>query len=349
MTRPWFLLKADLDAPDVVLRGLRADPSPDEPPEAGRVADALERALGVRQEATVLGWTRGTFHWVARARLADGAEVAARFLRLDRPVLREGLRAGTQAAGLARGRGLPAPEPLGEAAGTEGVPPVAVMRWVAGTPLSDLDRDEPVVERALGELGALLARLHQVVGSGAGPVAPRSGDAGEGGPAGRQPGWPGYLACRLEDHLAACQAAGSLAGLEAEAARRWLADGDWSGAGEVDRLLHGDPGPANLVVDTEGNVAGMLDWEDAMVGDPVFELASCASFHPERRWPALFEGYLGRAALPAVLAGRFWRYSLRLALARTVARGRFGLADLPGRQPAAARIQRALAALAGGR
>jgi hypothetical protein len=81
------------------------------------------------------------------------------------------------------------------------------------------------------------------------------------------------------------------------------------------------------------------------VGDPLFDLAGCALFHPERRWPALFGGYFGRPDLPADRHGAFWRYALRLALARTVMRLRFGVADLPGRAPAAARIARALQAL----
>lgn len=345
MSRPWFLLKADLDAPDVRLQGLRADPPPDAPPDPGAVADALERALGPQQSVEVLGWTRGTFHWVARVRQGDRTEVAARFLRLDLPVLREGLRVGAETAALAREGGLPAPEPLhGVAPALDDLPPLAVSRWVEGSPLSGRDHDEPAVERALGELGGHLRRLHGVTGSGAGPLAPGRAEAAA--PTGRHPSWAGYLGCRLEEHLAACHALGSLGASEAAEVRRSLMGAEWWDAGPVDRLLHGDAGPANLVVETRGAVAGLLDWEDAMVGDPVFELASCASFHPERRWPALFEGYLGRASLPASLAGRFWRYSLRLALARTVARGRFGLGDLPGRQPAAARIQRALAALA---
>lgn len=343
----WFLLKADLDAPDAVLRALRAEPPVDGPPEAGALAQALSASLGATVEVPALGWTRGTFHWVARGRLVDGREIATRVLRLDRPPLREGLRVGAEVAGLVRAAGHPAPEPLAVIAPmVHDSLPVAVSAWLHGTPLAQLDHAEPLVARSLGELGAALAGLHQVRGEGAGGVGPR------GGPdrplAGRHASWRAFLACRLDAHLARCQDLGALDGHEAAAAARFLADGEWSDAGPVDRLLHGDPGPANLVVDAAGRLVGLLDWEDAMVGDPVFELASCASFQPERRWPSLFEGYLGRSSLPGGVAGRFWRYFLRLALARTVARARFGLGDFPGRPPAATRIQRALAALSQG-
>jgi len=124
--------------------------------------------------------------------------------------------------------------------------------------------------------------------------------------------------------------------------------GGGGGGGPADRLLHGDPGGPNVILRADGTVGGLVDWEDALVGEPLFELASCACFHPERRWASLFEGYLGAPALPAPDRRRFWLYVLRIALARTVVRERFAIADAPGHAPAAERVRRALQALESG-
>lgn len=346
MPGPWFLLKADLEVPDERLRALRVEPAEDGPPETAAIEKVLESALPGMVESAALEWTRGTFHWVARGRLRDGNEIATRVLRLDRPELREGLVVGAKAAAWGRSSGLPAPAPL--ACSLEGKgPPLVVFTWLAGASLSRWDHDEALTARVLGQLGEMLRKLHEVAGAGAGGVVP-AGEADAETVVGRHADWQGFLSCRLEEHLSRCRVLGAIGADDSDRAVRWLLEGDWHQEGATDRLMHGDAGPANLLVDDAGQLAGLLDWEDAMVGDPIFELASCASFQPERRWPSLFEGYLGRPTLPVEVEGRFWRYSLRLALARTVARARFGLTDLPGRVPAASRVQRAVSVLTRG-
>lgn len=108
------------------------------------------------------------------------------------------------------------------------------------------------------------------------------------------------------------------------------------------RLLHGDCGPHNAIVSPDGGI-GMFDWEDAVLGDPLFEVALWATFNPPRRWKWFFQGYFEAAWEPNFL---FWAYFLRISLAKTVVRIRFGYHDVPGREPAHERIHRALHALA---
>jgi thiamine kinase-like enzyme len=91
----------------------------------------------------------------------------------------------------------------------------------------------------------------------------------------------------------------------------------------------------------------LIDWEDACIGDPMLDLANWATFHPERRWPVFFEAASeqGPYAQRSEMRALFWLYYLRVALAKTVHRIRFGVTDKPGRPPASMRIQRALKGL----
>jgi len=92
-------------------------------------------------------------------------------------------------------------------------------------------------------------------------------------------------------------------------------------------------------------VSAVLDWEDALLGDPLFDVASLCAFHPERRHTAILDAYaFPRGDRDAV--ARFWIYFLRIAVARTVHRLRFAYPDPPDRPRPSGRIQLALARLA---
>ena len=95
----------------------------------------------------------------------------------------------------------------------------------------------------------------------------------------------------------------------------------------------------------KGRITCLIDWEDAVAGDPLFEVAFWATFHPERRWDAFFAGYRKDPLETPEDRLRFWLYFLRIALMKTVLRHRLGCTDPPGRTPASQRIQRALRGL----
>ena len=56
-------------------------------------------------------------------------------------------------------------------------------------------------------------------------------------------------------------------------------------------LLHGDLMPRHIWND-KGRLAGLIDWGDAMVGDPLFDLARC-SMASEEAFQRLLRGYGG--------------------------------------------------------
>jgi aminoglycoside phosphotransferase (APT) family kinase protein len=218
-----------------------------------------------------------------------------------------------------------------------------VVEAVKGVCLKDFDEDESRTLRALASLGSLVARLHEqpLHGNGLLDTAPLAAFP-ESDPRGLHERWSDYVLLRLHEHIARCRVLGIVDEREGE----WI-DGEFRRASDwLDDvpavLLHGDLGSHNVFVNGDDEASTLVDWEDALAGDPLYEIAFWATFHPQRRWAAFLEGYRRISNLPDDAGRRFWLYFLRIALAKTVVRDRFGLKDRPGRTPAVQRIRQAV-------
>ncbi|MGH7446536.1 MAG: phosphotransferase family protein [Longimicrobiales bacterium] len=339
----WFLLKADIDEPDSRLRSLRRPDGAHATPSVPRLASAVGAAVGVPVRAIESRAQPGTFHWVICALLEDDRRVVVRINRLRHPLLTAGLLLDARLGELLPAQGLRVAGTLGIDTRCGTLPfEFAVFEHIDGVRADEVDADEERTRSALRSLGSYLRAVHEIRLPGSGPVTVRP----DGSLYGPLADWPAFLRCRVDEHLAVCLGAGSISAAEAAEVRETFAHLEAVAVRDADRLLHGDAGPANVLLDDADRIH-LVDWEDALVGDPLFELASTASFHPPARWPALFEGY---GVMKDTVVGHdraFWVYMLRIALARTVMRQRFGIADTTGRPPASTRIQRALAALRG--
>lgn len=337
-----FLEKADLLLPDATLAGLRSMND-----AALGIDDAFlgeaRHAFGMTPSAQIVrSENQGTFH-----RLYDVRDDAAkpRLLRiaaLAGPSSAEVMAVECEVMDAVRSAGFPVPacefREIAHAGEKRGV---HLLDRAAGVSLTTLDGDEERMLGALGGVARFLASLHAVHGEGFGPV---SLDAfrGEGSRlAGLHPRWDDYILVRLDDHLRACEEHCDITrGESADIAARF-ASARPALQGQASALLHGDPGSHNFMVDESG-IRAVIDWEDALLGDPLFDLASLCTFHPERRHAAIWSAY-GAVLPPGGDAWmRFWLYFLRIALAKTVHRARFAYADRPGRPPASRRIQLAL-------
>ena len=340
-----FLEKADAVLPDACLAGLR---------------DAADIDLGVderllRESAAAFALAvpprrarvQGTFHRLFDAPSVSGEAGLLRIAALGGERWASLMELEARLAAMLRAAGLPIPacesRELGAGSGTRGV---QLVSRVPGNSLAELDADEARMLEALGWVGRFLAELHRLGGTGAGPLSLSALQAHPPSLAGVHASWDQYVLLRLEEHVVDCERAGDLAPGESARVRACFAQARGELAGITGALLHGDPGNHNFIVGDEG-IRGVIDWEDALLGDPLFDLASLCTFHPERRHEAIFAAY-GAQVRPGTLAfERFWLYFLRIALAKTVHRRRFGYTDRPGRAPAARRIQLALARLEG--
>lgn len=229
---------------------------------------------------------------------------------------------------------------------------VHLVERAQGASLTTIDDDEARMLVALGWVARFLEELHGVRGAGFGPLSlaacRRPEAAVECEFVGVHRHWDDYLLLRLDEHLQSCRAAGAVTGDEEAQIARLFASARQTLTAQPSALLHGDPGSHNFMIDASG-LRAVIDWEDALLGDPLFDLASLCTFHPERRHAVICSAYGAVLETGSAAWTRFWLYFLRIALAKTVHRQRFGYTDRPDRQPASQRIQLALKKLEGDR
>jgi hypothetical protein len=357
-----FYAKADLAVPDEVLQGLRAR-SPDQLGlTPGRIAVLCRPVCGPVAAVEPLA-QQGPFHrlWHVRGgagrfvfRANAASDLYHDFLFHLDPWL------------AARLGDVGVPAPWVHAVDTSRSAfhlDYQLLEEVPGTSLERFHDDEPRLRALLRRLGAMAARLHQVRLDGVGPLdvrpllAPGASTPLHDKPRGCNPWactrtplhglhdrWCDYLGLNLAAHVAGCVDLGAITAAEGDQVLTLFADSAGRLAAAAPRLLHGDLGSHNVLTDGT-DITGLIDWEDCLAGDPVFDVASWATFQPEHRHPAFLEGYSSVETLPDDFEPRFWLYYLRVSLAKTVHRHRFAYADRPGRRPAALRIRRGLEGL----
>lgn len=134
-----------------------------------------------------------------------------------------------------------------------------VHRFVPGHAMTEAEADGGLGRR----VGELLAAMHAMEGDGLGPVQPD----------GTSPGWS---SAAYFDEIP-----GQVERLLATFDERWgIRREDVEGAGALlanppalrSRLVHGDAGPGNVVVDG-GEVAAIIDFDSVCFGDPAIDLA----------------------------------------------------------------------------
>lgn len=366
--RSMFYPKADLQISDERLQALRR---PDEPEITAAYCEGLRVAVakcfagsGSAARAVEIAplEEQGTFHRIFRIRLGDDRRIIAR-VALQNPTLQNSTlqRAPTPSEAAdadhsliidawaherLRRSGLAGLEIFTVDVSRRTVPfAYELLAEAPGRSLRDFDHDDTRMQPLLTDLGRRLAQMHALRGIGAGLMSV----ANTGAPAGptvrgAHDAWPDYVVTQLESHLATCRDLGAVDAAEVRNIETLFGATASLTANVPLVLLHGDLGNHNIFTDGE-RITQLIDWEDCLYGDPVFDLAFWATFHPERRHEWLLGGYREFVPLDEADQRRFHLYFLRIALAKTVLRSRLGITDMPGRAPASQRIQNAVKAL----
>jgi len=203
---------------------------------------------------------------------------------------------------------VPVPSVLHAApASDDGKPPYIIETWLEGLRPDDVIKAKPSLAHAVGAaLGAAAAAISsfEFDRSGFLTAAP---SLQVGAPL---PGFESYIVSCFEEQGGAARTGEAFAARTIAFVRDNLTyvPDDRDGA----RLVHGDFKSSNLLVDPEdGHVTGVLDWEFAFAGSPLFDLATLlresANLPPDFE-DGVIEGY--KAA-----GGRLppqWRRSVRL-------------------------------------
>jgi aminoglycoside phosphotransferase (APT) family kinase protein len=341
-----FYAKTDLEVADAVLQGLRERTHQQLGMAADQIAAAYRHVFGTPPAAVEALDQQGTFHRLFRARGATGATCLVRASAaadLFRDFL---LHLDPWVAARLHAAGLPAPRVYAvDTSRTVLALDYEILEEVHAPSLQQFNDDEPRMQALFRQLGEVAARVHAIPLDGFGflDVRPLLAPGADARTAlrGIHSTWRAYVELNLAEHVAACGRIGALTTAEADQVLSVFEANAARLAAVAPRLLHGDLGSHNVLTDGTAVVA-LIDWEDCLAGDPVFDVALWATFQPEHRYAAFLEGYRAAGPLPDDFEVRFWLYYLRVALAKTVHRHRFGYADRPGRPPAALRVRRGL-------
>ena len=338
--RSMFYPKSDPPLTDRALAAIR-DWAPDIARQRTADVAAAATAYGYRGRADLL--SVGTYHAVHRLTRTEEPSVVIRhtlpgLIEQDRGLLLDDWAQYWLAEGDA---GALAPKVRLVRFQSDGAPfDLAIIELVKGTPLRDLGDalldDDPDVVAAIGDA---LRRTHTVKGSGAGLLDVVEDQPGQ-RPRGVHQQFSDYIEMCLQKHIAACVRADFLDSGLAGRIERLFMHMQPALAGRPMRLLHGDPGIHNICWDPRSKgVTALIDWEDALVGDPLFDIAMWSTFHPPRRLAPFLSGY-GLSNPTREEQQLIALYFLRIALSKTVHRLRFGIVDQPGRTPGHHRIYR---------
>jgi aminoglycoside phosphotransferase (APT) family kinase protein len=338
-----FYPKADLVIADYVLRTL-ANPSAQHSSAYEEATVAICGHVLREPPLNVAPLSEsGTFHVLYRATLRDGRRVIVRLNALGDVQRDFLLHLDPWVMGRLRAARLPALQ-IHKVDISRTLCPFdwELLEEARGRPLKAFDDREPLVQPLLFQLGRFVGRLHQIgtLGHGFFDIRPLVQGESETAVRGIDSTWSAYVLRRLDDHLQVCAAAGAISRDEMRRIRRLFTATSWLDDVEP-VLLHGDLGSHNVFTDGQ-HITALIDWEDCLSGDPLFDVAFWATFHPDRRHEAFLDGYRSVRSLPWDFERRFWLYYLRVALSKTVLRQRLKVADQPDRPAASGRIQKAL-------
>jgi aminoglycoside phosphotransferase (APT) family kinase protein len=190
-----------------------------------------------------------------------------------------------------------------------------IMRLIDGVPLAG---PHPV----LREVGVRLRQLHEVRVPGFGSMSDASWDD-TGGFSLRHGSWRGFLE-GVVGEVRALAGSYAVAGAVANAAAGAVdARGEALAAVEVGSLCHGDLKVGHVFVDDD-RLAGVIDWGDALVGDPIWDLARFAHRADASSFSLLLEGYDPGGMLVDELAWRIPLYSALWILVDAIVHHRLG-------------------------
>lgn len=204
----------------------------------------------------------------------------------------------------------------------------AALRWqlmtlVPGDTLADLARDRRLDHTAVAhDLGRILRRLHGVRLDGFGFIDTERLRR-DGGLCGIHRRYEDFFCCRLEEHLAYVVDHGLLTPAIADEVTALVAELLPRHAPQQASLVHRDPAWWNLI-GTPRSITGLIDWDDAVAGDPADDLAMLRCFHDAEYCAAVEAAYWGDTTPDADFPERIALHWLRNMLWKATLRHQLG-------------------------
>jgi fructosamine-3-kinase len=337
--RSIFYPKSDLKIADSVLSSLQETKRAEAILNTQVIAERGEELFGERPSSVAPLPGQGTFHSLYKLRSHTVGDAILRTSVSTYPYRSFDFYIDAWVADRLRQEGLPVPSVYRVDISREKVSfDYQLSAEATGSTLKSFDVNGHNGGHLLFELGSLLARLHHVSTRNFGLLDIRcilDGRECEG----LLDTWSEYVFLKLDDHLRTCFEIGAIS-LEENKKIESIFDKMQPSLDYVEPvLLHGDLSNSNVFSDGR-SVTAIVDWEDCLSGDPLFDIASWGTFiGNDARRELFLEGYRSVRLLPDDFELKYWLYYLRVLLAKTVHRHRFSYHD---RIPASSRIQRGL-------
>lgn len=174
-------------------------------------------------------------------------------------------------------------------------------------------------------LGSALARIHSVKTSGFGPIDPV---AGQNKLKGIHQKWPNYFFKNLQKHLMFLKTAKVISSKDHKVITKIFDKYKNKIICKTPSLLHSDVANHNAIY-SSGKII-LVDWEDAISGDPLYDIAFYVTgVYENGEWIDTFlEGYKKVNKSPVNFDLLFWLYFLRISLFKAIIRYR----TLPSRK-----------------
>lgn len=306
------------------------------------VAEIVERRLKCSSARVMPICSSGTYHLVFKAETAHGERYIVRVNRLPQVLHALEFLIDAWVYPLLHQHGLSVPTVFDvDCSRSWCTTDYQIMSYVDGHTLDAFQNSETqyMAPDLLTSLGAYVAQVHQVKLAGFGPIAVAPLPAQV---SGIHTSWQDYVLLRLDEHVAWCTKHEAVSDAQAVEIQNMFKKYRDMFLCTNPVLLHGDLGNHNFISADGKTIAALIDWEDCMSGDPVFDIAFWGTFYKDDMLSLFLGGYVKHATLPDNFQLRYWLYYLRIALSKTVHRIRFGYKDRPGRPPASLRIQKAL-------
>jgi aminoglycoside phosphotransferase (APT) family kinase protein len=342
--RPVFYLKADIDIPDEVLCSLGKKRDREMDSLIPTISRECKKVFGKDPASVTPLRGVGTFHWLYNVQLPGEKSYVFRAGVTEVPYHEFHFTIDPWIMEKLKERGLPALEIVSVDLSRRLCSfDYAIMQKARGNPLNNFGDDNNLYKNLTSELGCIVAKIHSLPCTGFGLIDIKNLLKRKTAK-GVFSSWKEYIALNLKGHIKTCLDIGAINPKEATRIEDVFEDTTPLLEDFVRCLLHGDLGAPNIFSDGRV-ISAVLDWEDCLIGDPVFDIALWGTFYinnSEDRLKAFIEGYETGRALPSDFELRYWLYYLRVALSKTVHRHRFRYPDPVGGPPASHRIQKSL-------
>ena len=338
-----FYPKTDLELPLAELNAIREERDREAPALAGALLQSL-RFEG-RRPTSIQPLSSGTFHLLFRADFGPNtiAYVRTGYTFRQRPAFEFVIELSISE--LLPSTKVPGAEVLcNDLTRVEFPLDYQLIREAPGHPLNKIENPDTqfIPDAILEDWGRTLARVHQINATGAGLLNPRALEHGR--CEGVLSSWNDYLLLNLDKHLDLCVAAGAVPSKVLPSISKTIFDSIPRLGNVPIRLLQGDPGHHNIFAAGE-KISAIIDWEDALAGDPIFDVAYWGTFVRDYMREPFLRGYREISPLSPDFEFRYWLYYLRVAISKTAHRHLFAYKDRPGRPPPSERISKALSYL----